>query len=155
AYIADRGWRIGLPFVLAAAILSPLAYYASYRTTAADPSPDAFLRHWLDLPMWPEGPAWFLWQLFWLAALASCLHALAPQALAALDRLAGRCDDRPFAFLATLTALSALAYMPLALQFSAWDWGSLGPLSLQLSRPLHYLLYFFAGFALGRGGFDA
>ena len=38
AYLADRWWRIGLPFTLAVAWLSPLAYYASYRVTATDPS---------------------------------------------------------------------------------------------------------------------
>jgi surface polysaccharide O-acyltransferase-like enzyme len=154
AYLTDRWWRIGLPFCLAAAILSPLAYYASYRTTAADPSLDAFWQHWLALPMWPEGPAWFLWQLFVVAALAALLHALAPRALKILGSLAQRLGDRPLAFIAILTSLSAIAYVPLAIAFSAWDWTSLGPFSFQLSRPLHYLLYFFAGFALGSYGLD-
>jgi surface polysaccharide O-acyltransferase-like enzyme len=154
AYLTDRWWRIGLPFCLAAAILSPLAYYASYRATAADPSLDAFWRHWLALPMWPEGPAWFLWQLFLISALAALLHALAPRALKILRSLAGRLSDRPLAFIAILASLSAIAYVPLAIAFSAWDWTSLGPFSFQLSRPLHYILYFFAGFALGSYGLD-
>jgi surface polysaccharide O-acyltransferase-like enzyme len=154
AYLTDRWWRIGLPFCLAAAILSPLAYYASYRATAADPSLDAFWRHWLALPMWPEGPAWFLWQLFLISALAALLHALAPRALKILRSLAGRLSDRPLAFIAILSSLSAIAYVPLAIAFSAWDWTSLGPFSFQLSRPLHYILYFFAGFALGSYGLD-
>src|SRR6201987_554904 len=33
AYLANRWWRIVLPFALAVAILSPLAYCASYRLT--------------------------------------------------------------------------------------------------------------------------
>jgi surface polysaccharide O-acyltransferase-like enzyme len=154
AYLIDRWWRIGLPFCLAAAILSPLAYYASYRTTAADPSLDAFWRHWLALPMWPEGPAWFLWQLFLISALAALLHAFVPQALEAPSGLAGRLSDRPLTFIAILASLSAIAYVPLAIVFSAWDWTSLGPFSFQLSRPLHYLLYFVAGVALGSHGLD-
>jgi hypothetical protein len=154
AYVIDRWWRIGLPFCLAAAILAPLAYFASYCTTAADPSFDAFWRHWLALPIWPEGPAWFLWQLFLISALAALLHAFVPQALEVLDRLAGRAGDHPLAFLVTLVALSAIAYVPLAIAFSAWDWTILSPFSFQLSRPLHYVLYFFTGVALGSHGLD-
>jgi len=153
-YLLDRWWRIGLPFLLAVAILSPLTYFASYRAAAADPSFEAFWRHWLALPMWPAGPAWFLWQLFLLGALFALIHALAPQWLEALHRFAGRYDDRPLAFFATLALLSAIAYVPLALSFSAWDWTFFGPFSFQLSRPAHYLLYFAAGFALGGHGLD-
>src|ERR1043166_5464134 len=48
-YLLDRWWRIGLPFLLAAAVLSPLAYYASYCLTAIDASPTAFWEHWRTL----------------------------------------------------------------------------------------------------------
>jgi peptidoglycan/LPS O-acetylase OafA/YrhL len=149
AYLSDRWLRIGVPFLLATAILSPLAYYASYRTTAADPSLAAFWQHWQDLPMWPSGPAWFLWQLFAFSALAAALHSLAPQWLKTLSDHAARLDDRPLACFGMLTALSTLAYAPLALGFSAWDWTWFGPFSFQISRPLIYLVYFFAGVAVG------
>ncbi|MBV8698877.1 acyltransferase family protein [Bradyrhizobium sp.] len=153
-YLSDRCWRIGLPFLLAAAILAPLAYFASYLTTAADPTLDAFARHWLDLPMWPAGPAWFLWQLFVLSAIAAALQAFAPRWLESLSSFAARLGDRPLAVFVALVAVSTLSYVPLALAFSAWDWASLGPFAVQLSRPLTYLVYFFAGFALGSRGFD-
>src|SRR5262249_5901452 len=106
------------------------------------------------LPMWPSGPAWFLWQLFVLSALAAILRACAPQSLQALDRLAGRYDDRPFAFFVMLIALSAVVYVPAAMVFSAWDWTRFGPFSVQTCRVLHYAVYFFAGFALGNRGVD-
>jgi hypothetical protein len=154
AYLSERWWRIAVPFLLAAAILAPLAYFASYLTTAADPTLAAFTRHWLALPMWPAGPAWFLWQLFVLSALAAALRALAPQWLETLSRIAARLGDRPLALFFVLVAASTLGYVPLALAFTAWDWASLGPFSVQLSRPLIYLVYFFAGFALGGQGFD-
>jgi len=153
-YLADRWWRIGLPFLFAVAILSPLAYFASYRSTAVDPSFTAFWQHWLALPMWPAGPAWFLWQLFLLGTVAVALHALAPQWLEALGRLAGRLDERPPAFFVALTALSMLAYVPLAIKFSPWSWASFGPFAFELSRPLHYLVYFLAGVAVGRRGLN-
>ena len=153
-YALERWWRIGLPFLFAAGLLSPLAYFASYRATATDPTVVAFWQHWRALPVWPAGPQWFLWQLFLLGALAALLHAFAPLSLQALSRLAGKYSDRPLAFFIGLTALSTLAYVPLALAFSPWEWTFLGPFSFQLSRPLHYPLYFFAGFAIGGRGLD-
>jgi len=154
ANFAERCWRVALPFALAVALLSPLAYYASYRLTAVDPSLSAFWQHWRALPMWPSGPQWFLWQVFVLGALAAALEAVAPRSRDMLSHLLGRLSDRPLGFFAGLTALSALAYIPPALAFSPWDWGNLGPFALQFCRPLHYLVYFFAGFAVGSQGCD-
>jgi glucans biosynthesis protein C len=153
-YLSERWLRIGLPFLLAVGILSPIAYFASYRTTATDPSAAAFWQHWMALPMWPAGPAWFLWQLLVLNTLAAALHALAPRRVQALARLAGTFSDRPLALCITLTALSILAYVPLAMVFTPWDWTSFGPFSIQLSRPLHYVIYFSAAFAIGSHGID-
>jgi glucan biosynthesis protein C len=152
AYLSDRWWRIGFPFTLAVAILSPLAYYASYRLTAIDPSPEAFWQHWRALPMWPSGPQWFLWQVFVLSALASALYAFAPRLGRALSGWVGGLNDRPLAFVGGLTGLSALAYVPLAMAFTPWDWRNIGPLSFQYCRPLLYLVYFLAGFAIGSYG---
>jgi glucan biosynthesis protein C len=153
-YLSERCWRIGLPFLFAAGVLSPAAFFASYRTTATDPSVTAFWQHWMALPTWPEGPAWFLWQLLFLSALGAALHALASQRVQALGRLAGSFSERPLSFCIGLIALSVLAYVPLAMIFTPWDWASLGPFSLQLSRPLHYTVYFFAAFAIGGYGID-
>jgi surface polysaccharide O-acyltransferase-like enzyme len=48
-----------------------------------------------------------------------------------------------------LASASALAYVPLALAFTPWEWLQFGPFSMQVSRPLHYVLYFVAGIAVG------
>jgi surface polysaccharide O-acyltransferase-like enzyme len=153
-YCSERFWRIGIPFVLAAAVLSPLAYYAAYRIRAIDPSLADFWSEWLSLPFWPSGPEWFLWQLLAVNALAAALYAMAPRAIDYLRRLGGWAGTRPVQFFLLLVAVSALAYVPLALAYSPWRWGSIGPFALQLSRPALYLTYFFAGFALGSYGLD-
>jgi surface polysaccharide O-acyltransferase-like enzyme len=44
--------------------------------------------------------------------------------------------------------------VPLALVFSPWQWISYGPFSFQLSRTLHYPVYFLAGCAVGAHGLD-
>ena len=50
--------------------------------------------------------------------------------------------------------ISALAYVPMALAFTPSAWAQLGPFGFQLSRPLHYALYFLAGVGIGAGGIE-
>src|SRR6187402_871532 len=45
-FLSDRLLRIGLPMALAIIFLAPLAYYAAFRTTAADPGVDAYWQAW-------------------------------------------------------------------------------------------------------------
>ena len=53
-----------------------------------------------------------------------------------------------------LTTVAALAYVPLAIAFTPWDWSNHGPLSLQLSRPLLYAVYYLAGLGVGAHGLE-
>jgi Acyltransferase family. len=79
---------------------------------------------------------------------------MAPGYIKRLGRLAAWACERPIKFLAILVAISLMAYVPLALAYSPWSWSSVGPFSLQLSRPAHYLTYFFAGLAVGQVGLN-
>jgi hypothetical protein len=153
-FLSDRMLRIGVPLVLVVAILMPIAYYPAYRMTAADPSIEAFWQHWLALPFWPPGPQWFLWELLALNVFAAALHRLAPRWYDDLSRRMATALADPLRFFAALVAASALAYIPLELMFSPWTWENYGPFSVQLCRPLHYLVYFFAGYLLGANGLD-
>jgi hypothetical protein len=89
-----------------------------------------------------------------LNVLAAALHAAAPQITERLSRLAASAHDRPLRFFIGLVAVSALVYVPLALIYSPWAWTNTGLLSFQTSRPLHYLVYFFAGYAVGAQGLE-
>jgi glucans biosynthesis protein C len=153
-YLSDRLIRIGLPMILVIALLMPIAYYPAYAVTAADPGLAAYWEHWRGLPFWPCGPQWFLCQLLALNALAAGLYHFAPDLSGRLGRLAASSREHPIRFLAGLIAASALVYVPVALIYSPWTWINVGPLSFQYCRPLHYLVYFFAGYALGAHGFD-
>ena len=153
-FLSDRLLRIGVPLVVVVAILMPIAYYPAYRVTAIDPSIEAYWRHWLALPFWPPGPQWFLWQLLALNLLAAALHWLAPRWHEGLSRWLATAGTDPIRFFVALVAASALAYIPLELMFSPWSWQNYGPFSFQLCRPLHYLVYFFAGYLLGAHGLD-
>jgi glucans biosynthesis protein C len=153
-FVADRLRRIGLPCALFVALMMPVALYPTYRQSGGAGSLGAYLGAFLALPWWPCGPMWFLWLLLGFDLIAALLHAIDPrwgERLARWSRVAG---TRPGRYFAGLGVLSALAYVPLALVFSAEAWGQFGPFALQLSRPLHYALYFFAGAGLGACGLD-
>lgn len=153
-FLSDRLLRIGLPLALAVIFLAPLAYYAAYRTTAVDPGLDAYWQHWFALPFWPCGPQWFLGQLLALNILAVAAHRFIPGWDQHLVRLVAFAGGNPVRFFVVLVTLSALAYVPLVLAYSPFAWVNIGPIAFQPSRPLHYLVYFLAGVAVGTYGLD-
>jgi glucan biosynthesis protein C len=154
SFLSERLLRIGLPLVVVVAVVMPVAYYPAYVVTAADPGVAAFWQHWSALPFWPCGPQWFLCQLLALNALAAVLHRCAPDLTARLGQLAATAQAHPLRFFAGLVAVSAVVYVPLALAYTPWAWVNTGPVSFQISRPLHYLVYFFAGYAVGAYGLE-
>ncbi len=146
--------RLGLPFAAVVLVLMPLAHYPSYLQTATDPSIAAFWHHWLALPLWPSGPMWFLWLLLVGDIATAGLYQLMARRRDALRRLSFYPREHPARFLTGFLVASALAYLPLALAFGPSDWFQRGPFSFQLSRPLHYAVYFFAGVAIGACGIE-
>ncbi|HZU90403.1 MAG TPA: acyltransferase, partial [Stellaceae bacterium] len=152
-FLYERALRLGLPFAAVALFLMPVTLYPTYRQTAADPRLSAYWRQWRALPFWPCGPMWFLWLLLAGDGAAAALHRLVPRRSEALIRAFAAAGE-PRTRLAALLAASALAYGPLALAFGPMRWSSHGPFSFQLSRPLHYAVYFFAGIALGARGVE-
>jgi peptidoglycan/LPS O-acetylase OafA/YrhL len=153
-FLSDRFFRIGLPLALVVVFLMPLTYYPTYSLTAADPGVSAYWQHLTALPFWPCGPQWFLWQLLAMNVLAAGLHRFVPAWTKSLGRLGASARAHPIRFFGGLFAVSALAYVPLALAYSPWEWTSYGPFSFQVSRALHYPVYFVAGCAVGAYGLD-
>jgi hypothetical protein len=153
-FLSERMLRIGLPLAIVVVFVIPVAYYPAYAVTAADPSVSAFWQHWRALSFWALGPQWFLVQLLLLNALAAVLHHYAPRLTDRFGRLAAMAHDQPVRFFAGLVMVSALVYVPLALIYTPWSWTNSGPFSFQTSRPLHYLVYFFAGYAVGAQGLE-
>jgi len=153
-FLSDRLLRIGVPFLAVALLLMPVTHYPTYLQTASEPSIADYWRHWLALPLWPCGPMWFLWLLLLWDALAAAIYPLLAQHRDAVLRLSSYARNHPARFLAAIVVLSAIAYVPLALIFGPSEWFHRGPFSFQLSRPLHYVLYFFAGAAIGACGIE-
>jgi surface polysaccharide O-acyltransferase-like enzyme len=132
----------------------PLANYPTYLQTATDPSFIGFWRHWLALPFWPCGPMWFLWLLLAADFVAAGLHQYAPGWVDALIRFSSTTGPRPARYFAALVIASAIAYIPLAVVFTPSAWAAFGPFAFQLSRPLHYAVYFVAGIGVGACGIE-
>jgi hypothetical protein len=153
-FLADRLLRLGAPFVFGVTVVTPLALYPAYRMTAVDPSPIAYGRSFLALPFWPNGPMWFLWLLLALTIAPAGLRRFAPDWVAFLGRLSSDATARPGRYFIGLTTVAAVAYVPLAIAFTPWNWSDHGPFSLQLSRPLLYAVYYLAGLGVGARGLE-
>jgi glucans biosynthesis protein C len=132
-FLRDRLLRLGLPFALVVTFVMPISHYPIYRATSVDPGVDAFLQHLLALPFWPSGPPWFLLVLLVFDSAAAAVFKFARGWGDALGRL---CAD-PARLVILLLSASAVAYVPLALAFTPFEWLDIGPFAFQLSRPLH------------------
>jgi fucose 4-O-acetylase-like acetyltransferase len=152
-FLRDRARRLGIPFVVAAAVIAPLAYYPAYLQTGGS-GMAGFWRQWLALGNWPAGPAWFLWVLLAFDTVAAGLFLLAPRWGERLGRLAAGARERPARFFGLLAAVSAVAYIPMEIFFNGFAWASFGPFFVQTSRILHYAVYFFAGAGVGAYGLE-
>ena len=153
-FLADRLLRIGLPFAVIVLLVMPATHYPTYLQTATEPGVAAFWRHWLALPLWPIGPMWFLWLLLIWDVAAAGLYSLIQGHGRLVLRLSGYARTHPARFLAGFLLASIVAYVPLALVFGGSAWFHRGPLAFQLSRPLHYALYFFTGAVIGACGIE-
>jgi peptidoglycan/LPS O-acetylase OafA/YrhL len=154
-FLKKRFVRLGVPFLLAAAILAPVAYYPAYLLFGASPRLSAYAKAWLSLGSWPAGPAWFLWVLLVFDFVAAACYLAVPRVVPFLARLWAEASARPILLYLALAALSLAAYLPLVQFFGPFQWSSFGPFFFQTSRMLHYFLYFFAGVCAGALGTHA
>lgn len=154
-FLRSRALRLGVPFILGAGLLAPLAYYPAWLQSGGAPSFSAFARAWTQLPFWPSGPAWFLWVLLAFGAAITVAHGLFPGVIDGLGRLAAGADRKPARFFWGLVAVSLLAYLPLVMTTPFGHWTMVGPFLVQTARVGHYLVYFLAGVAVGAAGVGA
>lgn len=151
-FLRQRFLRLGVPFVASIVVLAPLAYYATYRLTGADPALAAFVRTWFSQKNWPGGPAWFLWVLLAFDCVAAVLFLLLPRVVEWTGRFWCKVGERPVLFYLALAVLSADVYVPMAKAYGGLAWASFGPFAFQTSRLPHHLLYFLVGACVGAAG---
>jgi surface polysaccharide O-acyltransferase-like enzyme len=155
-YLANRVWRLGIPFLLSIFVLMPIAYYPTFLRYHLPGTTDFnFFHFWgrvFTVGPWPSGPAWFLWVLLAFDAIAALVWRLVPNAIPALGRAIYALRYRPgFAFAAFLI-FSTIIYLPMRLHFGDAAWYELDghyPLPIQTSRIFLYSGYFFVGVGIG------
>jgi peptidoglycan/LPS O-acetylase OafA/YrhL len=155
AYLRGRAWRLGVPFLISIFVLMPIAYYPTFlRYHLPDTTDFGFLHFWwhtLTIGPWPSGPAWFLWVLLALDAIAALIWLAAPGMIEALGHIVSALRGRATVAFAGFLVFSILVYVPMRLMFGDASWLEPGgyPLPIQTSRILLYGGYFFAGVAVG------
>lgn len=150
-YLRDRALRLGVPFIVCAAVLAPLAYLPAYLTRAAETGNPGFWNAWCSLGIWPAGPAWFLWVLLAFSVAAAAVHAWAPRGFGKLGSLGAWCLAAPVRTCVVFCVTAAAVYAVSAWAVNPFIWSSWGPFTVQTSRLPLYALYFFLGCALGSG----
>src|SRR5258707_2235215 len=154
-FLANRAWRLGVPFSISIFVVMPIAYYASFLRYHLSGTTDFnffhFWWHTLTIGPWPSGSAWFLWVLLALGAIAALLWAAAPPAIEALGQLIYAPRNRPMTAFVAFLIFSIIVYLPMHLIFGDSSWLEPGhyPLPIQASRILLYAGYFFTGVGVG------
>jgi hypothetical protein len=152
-FLRDRFMRLGIPFLFAAAVVAPLAYYPSY-LLGGGRGVAGYVHDWLSFGDWPAGPAWFFWLLLAFDLVVGAIFAFAPQFPDALSKPAENAREHPVRFFAMLVAASMAAYVPMVAVFGPAAWTSIGPFQFQTARLFHYAVYFFAGIGVGAYGIE-
>src|ERR1700710_2758369 len=120
-FLRDRAWRLGIPFVISIFVLMPIAYYPTFLRYHLPGTTDFnFLHFWwhtLTVGPWPSGPAWFLWGLLALDAVAAVLWSIAPRAIQALGWIFFSARNRPMLAFAVFLIVSIVVYLPMRLAF--------------------------------------
>src|ERR1700716_2213989 len=154
-FLRDRVWRLGVPFLLSVVVLMPIAYYPTFLRYHLPGTTDFnFLHFWwrtLTVGPWPSGPAWFLWVLLALDAVAAAVWWIAPRFIPTLGQLIFSARNRAMMAFVVFLIVSITAYLPMHLAFGDVSWLELGrfPLPIQTSRILLYTAYFLVGVGVG------
>jgi hypothetical protein len=148
-YLSDRLLRLGLPFVICALTIIPIAYYAISLRHHPEVGFSEFWWTTVTKGPWPSGPIWFLWVLLGFDVVACLLYRLSRNFLDPINRLSLHGHDRPAEFFAVMFAVTAALYLPGRIHFGAGSWFEFGPFSVQHGRVLLYATYFFFGAGIG------
>lgn len=149
-FLRDRLLRLGAPFVISLVVIMPLAYYPSFLQSGQRLDFFTYWRSW----EWISGPAWFVSMLLVFNLLAALCFWVSPGSVWA-RRVPQAVFTNPMVFFLVLVGAALIAFLPLLYLYGPFTWFYWGPCLIgQSSRLLLYLVYFFAGVAVGAYGLD-
>ena len=149
AHLNDRMLRLGLPFIISAFTVIPIAYYAIELRQHPNAGFPEFWWNTITTGPWPGGPVWFIWVLLAFHLIATLLYQISPRALDPINRLSVQAFERPAKFFLFMLAVTAIVYIPSRIYFGPGRWFTFGPFDIQATRMLLYPSYFFIGAAIG------
>lgn len=145
SFLSDRAKRLGIPFIFAVILLSPLAFCPSWLLSNVVRQ-GGYLRRFFTTDGWSPGPAWYLWLLLAFCAFIAFVCRFAPNLMKKLNWSATSARN----IVAVFLTVSLLTTVPLRLFILPTTWTTLvGPLSFQTWRVLLYFSWFLLGVALG------
>ena len=144
-FLAERMKRLGIPFIVSATVLSPLAFYPSWLLSDAA-GRGGFLLGFFDSRNWTPGPAWFLWLLLAFCSVVAIAYRLMSNLVKKISLSASSAQSLIGIFLTVsllTTILPCLFILP-----DTWTrlWG---PFVFQTWRLMLYFAWFVLGVALG------
>ncbi|HLG79456.1 MAG TPA: acyltransferase [Bradyrhizobium sp.] len=145
----DRLIRLGLPFVICAFTVIPIAYYAISLRQHPEVGFSEFWWTTITVGPWPSGPIWFLWVLLGFDVVASLVFLISRNAFDWINRLSLQGRDDPARFFVVMLAITAVFYIPGRIHFGPGSWFEFGPFAVQHGRVLLYASYFFFGVGIG------
>ena len=149
-FLTDRAKRLGIPYVVAVTLLSPLAYYPSWLSSDAA-GQGGFLRDFFTIGVWTGGPAWYLWLLLAFCMVVAFAYQVIPGLMKKLSWTASSARNLVMVFLAA----SLLTTIPVRLIVPPEQWIVLaGPMNVQAWRLLFYFSWFLLGVFLGAGDLE-
>lgn len=151
-FLLRRAVRLGIPFCIGVLVIMPAAVYPIYLMSAPQPSVGDYFHVYTSLPFMPCGPMWFLAVLLAFTVIAVALCRYVRPVIGVIGRLSEEFETRPARTFGVFAAIAVLAYVPLALAFTPWQWENWGPFALQLCRPALYAVFYVAGLGVGAAG---
>jgi surface polysaccharide O-acyltransferase-like enzyme len=154
-YLANRAWRLGVPYLISIFVLMPIAYYPTFLRYHLPGTTDFNFFHFVwrvfTVGPWPSGPAWFIWVLLAFDTIVALLWKIAPGAIEGLGRAIYALRYRPGFALVAFMAFSVIIYLPMRVWVGDAAWLEPGgyPLPIQTSRVFLYSGYFLAGVGIG------
>ena len=144
-FLADRTKRLGIPFVVAATLLAPIAYYPSWLLSDSV-SLGGFLSRFFAADEGSAGPAWFIWVLLAFCVIVATAYKFIPNLMKKLSWSPKTAGNLVFGFL----VVTLLATIPMQLFLAPGEWFRVaGPLYFPASRSAQYFAWFLLGVALG------
>lgn len=144
-FMVDRAKRLGIPFIISALLLAPLAYYPSW-FLSNEARGGGYLYRFFTTDGWASGPAWFIWVLLAYGAVVALAYRFSPGLMKKLSWTA----SSPLNLAMIFFLISLAVTIPLRLFIDPGYWAHVaGPLYFQAWRFVLYFAWFLLGVALG------